>query len=379
MPIDVQLNVGFLDNWKIIKLRRRIGADAVLSLLKLWCVARTSKPDGNLGHVSPEDLEIMSSWNGSQNAFYETIRDLRLIDETQDGVSIHDWAEHESYANGIGRKREANAENGRKGGLKRVENLKNRQAKACDIPSGCLNSLEAIPSVGLNSLDNSSSDGLEISRLRIEENSVAESSVEKKSIEAVQEELIPSATPAEHKVTEEKPKQEDPDALRVYEHYNSTIDTSHKPSKPQTISNIKSLLKKLMLGSDHIGKKRSQVADYLIEVVNRYKASAVYEKADRQYRFKQSNFWGEKAEWHNYKDEQINHETTPFKEESVADRIRARDLRHAEECRDNFKDSGRDCMEVYGCGQDRCYVCPVQLEKWSGAEQARAMRRLQHP
>jgi hypothetical protein len=369
---DIRIPVNFFFHKKTLALFERFGDHGYVSLVRLFIFARVNRSTGDLSGIPDDQLEFMAMWKGEKGAFISALVEFGLADRGTDGSTrLHNWSKHQSWAIGAPKRSEAASVAARAKWEKELERKINAARNADGNTEGNAQRIEVaskphdapILSPPLLSSPPLPSPNLTLPLL---------------TTEGVQGDLVPPATPTEHKVTEEKPKQEDPDALRVYEHYNSTIDTSHKPSKPQTISNIKSLIKKLMLGSDHIGKKRSQVADYLIEVVNRYKASAVYEKADRQYRFKQSNFWGEKAEWHNYKDEQENIETKPFEEETVYDRIRARDLRHAEECRAEFTD-GRDCMAVYGCGQDRCYVCPVQLEKWSGAEQARAMRRLQNP
>lgn len=99
MSIDIQVNSNFLQNPKIVKLRRRLGAEAVVSLLQLWCHARLDRPDGDLGVISNEDLEIAAGWNGDHDIFADTIADLGLTDRHGDAsTTIHDWHEHETFS-----------------------------------------------------------------------------------------------------------------------------------------------------------------------------------------------------------------------------------------------------------------------------------------
>lgn len=92
---DIRLATGFLDNIKVVKLRRRHGADAVLGLLRLWFYAAEHKPDGVFSHMTEEDIEIICG----EHAFsmLGALLDLRFLDATENGYIIHDWDEMQPW------------------------------------------------------------------------------------------------------------------------------------------------------------------------------------------------------------------------------------------------------------------------------------------
>lgn len=97
MNSDIRIAVSFLDHKKTIKLQRRLGADGVLCLVRLWCYTAQNKPDGILSGMDAEDIEIAAKWNGEVGAFVSTLKEVEWLDHDEI-YSIHDWKEHNPYA-----------------------------------------------------------------------------------------------------------------------------------------------------------------------------------------------------------------------------------------------------------------------------------------
>jgi hypothetical protein len=98
MNKDIRIAVTFLDHPKTIKLQRRLGDSAVLSLLRLWFHVAQNKPDGVLLGMDVEDIEIASRWGGDQGLFASTLLDIGWLADEQGIYVVHDWAEHNPYA-----------------------------------------------------------------------------------------------------------------------------------------------------------------------------------------------------------------------------------------------------------------------------------------
>ncbi len=103
MPNDgIIVKITAFDHPKIKKLMRRLGVAAFYNLTRLWAYTAAYKPDGVLIGREKDDIEIAADWQGDDGVFVDTLIDIGLID-CKDGVcSIHDWAEHNSYAAGAG-------------------------------------------------------------------------------------------------------------------------------------------------------------------------------------------------------------------------------------------------------------------------------------
>lgn len=98
MNSDIRIAVTFLDHPKTIKLQRRLGDAAVLSLMRLWFHVAQNKPDGLLSGMDPEDIEISAKWGGEAGALVNSLMDVGWLDNKDGVYSIHDWAEHNPYA-----------------------------------------------------------------------------------------------------------------------------------------------------------------------------------------------------------------------------------------------------------------------------------------
>lgn len=97
MNTDIRLKVGFLDNPKVVKLQRRLGAEAVLSLIRLWIYTAENKPDGILDGLDSEDIEIACCWTHA-DSILTALLDVKLLEQTNNGYIIHDWDDHNPWA-----------------------------------------------------------------------------------------------------------------------------------------------------------------------------------------------------------------------------------------------------------------------------------------
>lgn len=97
MNTDFRVAVDFFTHHKARKLKKRLGAAAVLSLLQLWAYAAKLRTDGNLSGMSVEDIELAAEWDGDEGAFSAALLDVGFLDQGEDGYSLHDWAENNPW------------------------------------------------------------------------------------------------------------------------------------------------------------------------------------------------------------------------------------------------------------------------------------------
>lgn len=76
----MNISTNTINHPKVIKLKRRMGAEAVLSLFALWAWAEQERPDGILSDLDEEDLAIAAGWDGDDRFFITTLIELRLLD-----------------------------------------------------------------------------------------------------------------------------------------------------------------------------------------------------------------------------------------------------------------------------------------------------------
>ncbi|GMR16821.1 MAG: hypothetical protein BMS9Abin31_1208 [Gammaproteobacteria bacterium] len=113
MNSDFRLSVSFIDHPKTVKLQRRLGAESVVCLIRLFGWIAQNKPQGVLEYASSnatsidlallknsiiEDIEIAAKWTGKESLLYSTLVDLHFIDEAEKSISIHNWEQHNPYA-----------------------------------------------------------------------------------------------------------------------------------------------------------------------------------------------------------------------------------------------------------------------------------------
>ena len=107
MNTDFRMRVGWSSHPKFMKLELRLGEHGVLSFIRLLEWTAANKPDGALTHMDAEDISLAARYKGDGD-FAATLVSLRLLDQTGDTYSLHDWAEHNPFAAGADdRKRQA--------------------------------------------------------------------------------------------------------------------------------------------------------------------------------------------------------------------------------------------------------------------------------
>lgn len=98
MNIDIRLSLDFFDHPKTKKLKKRLGVEGIMAMLKLWTWAARNRPCGLLTGLDAEAVELAADWDGEEGAFVAELLSLHFLDEENDVFSIHDWEEHQAYA-----------------------------------------------------------------------------------------------------------------------------------------------------------------------------------------------------------------------------------------------------------------------------------------
>jgi len=98
---------------KLLRAARRLGisrAAMVGHLHYLWWWALTYAETGNLSDLSAEEIAMAAEWEGEPEAFVETLVAVGFLDQTDDGLVLHDW---DDYAGRLIERRAAERERSR--------------------------------------------------------------------------------------------------------------------------------------------------------------------------------------------------------------------------------------------------------------------------
>ncbi len=99
MNSDIRLKIGFLKHIKTMKLGKRLGSEAVLCLIELWCYAAVNKSDGVLIGMTVEDIALAAGWQGDPAEFVSALVDIGWLDFYDDEIyELHDWSDHQQWA-----------------------------------------------------------------------------------------------------------------------------------------------------------------------------------------------------------------------------------------------------------------------------------------
>ncbi|WP_458399305.1 hypothetical protein [Mailhella sp.] len=166
MNIDIRIKLDLFEHPKLRKLRRRLGAEGVLGLLRLWLWAAANRPDGLLRGLDADDLELAAQWEGQPGELAAALCELRLLDflplEKEGGAAsalppsergaapagvafrIHDWCEHQPWAS----RTEERSRIARQAAKARWSGDDDEKAakKSKDMNQICSNMLDASPS-----------------------------------------------------------------------------------------------------------------------------------------------------------------------------------------------------------------------------------------
>lgn len=98
MNQDARLKVTYPGHPKVIKLKRLLGPQAVLSHIFLLLYVAQNKPLGALTNMDETDIEIAANWNDEPGKFVPALLKLRLLDDIDGTLAIHNWENHNPYA-----------------------------------------------------------------------------------------------------------------------------------------------------------------------------------------------------------------------------------------------------------------------------------------
>ncbi|MDY0274776.1 MAG: hypothetical protein RBR42_04960 [Desulfomicrobium sp.] len=98
MNSDIRLKVSFSNHRKRKKLQRLLGAEGVLAFIDLMLAAAAHRPNGVFTGYDLEDIAIDAQWDGDAKEFVDTLLAVGLLNETEQGLAIHDWIDHNAYA-----------------------------------------------------------------------------------------------------------------------------------------------------------------------------------------------------------------------------------------------------------------------------------------
>ncbi len=102
MSADIRLSVDFLAHHKTLKLKRKLGNEAVLALIGLFCYAGKFRSGGALAGLDAEDIADASGWaGGDAQSYVSTLCEVGFLEKREEGIySIHDWAKHQPWVAG---------------------------------------------------------------------------------------------------------------------------------------------------------------------------------------------------------------------------------------------------------------------------------------
>ena len=107
-----KLEANFHSHPKFRKLARRLEVEPVTArghVATLWSWANHHAPDGDLSRFDADDIAYAAEWPGEPEVFVGALVAVGLLDETGDGVELHEWMERAE-----GYKRAESARNYRK-------------------------------------------------------------------------------------------------------------------------------------------------------------------------------------------------------------------------------------------------------------------------
>ena len=94
---DYRLTCGWWRHTKAMRLRRRCGADGLLSLLILWDYCAEHRSTGSLSDMDDEEIEIAAWWDGEPGQFVAAIVDVGYLDGDCGSRTVHDWVDHQPW------------------------------------------------------------------------------------------------------------------------------------------------------------------------------------------------------------------------------------------------------------------------------------------
>jgi hypothetical protein len=98
MNKDIRLATNYFVHPKYRKLRKRLGAEGVLSHIQLLTFVGKVMWSGILEDMDAEDIAEAAGWRGNPDEFVDCLLELRLLDKGSKWHEIHNWPKWNSFA-----------------------------------------------------------------------------------------------------------------------------------------------------------------------------------------------------------------------------------------------------------------------------------------
>jgi len=88
----IRLYTSWPRHRKTMALRRMLGTAE--PILALWCWAAENAPDGNLGRMTPDEIEFAAEWRGERSKCFDAMLAVGYVDISANGEHVlHEWTD----------------------------------------------------------------------------------------------------------------------------------------------------------------------------------------------------------------------------------------------------------------------------------------------
>jgi hypothetical protein len=104
---DARIDCSLPGHPKMKKLVHRLHEAGAWGFVRLVLWARENRSDGDLAGLSDEDLELAVDWHGEAGKLIATLHDVGFVDGLENERQLHDWAQHQPWAEGEKERKES--------------------------------------------------------------------------------------------------------------------------------------------------------------------------------------------------------------------------------------------------------------------------------
>lgn len=90
----IRLRTGFYSHVKTLRLKSRLGMDALWLVPRIWAFAAESQPDGDLSGYTAGEIAALVGYMGDASGMLVALKDCGFMDAEG---RIHDWSEHNGF------------------------------------------------------------------------------------------------------------------------------------------------------------------------------------------------------------------------------------------------------------------------------------------
>lgn len=98
MATDARISTALPQHPKCKKLLRRLGPAGAWALVCLIVWTSANRPNGDLGGMTDEDIELAVDWSGEDGALVTALSEIGFLDGAPMARALHDWEEHNPFA-----------------------------------------------------------------------------------------------------------------------------------------------------------------------------------------------------------------------------------------------------------------------------------------